>query len=242
MAGVAASSSRKASGSPPRAPAYTSGPAEPRQSHPEGPGAGRVPVFKQACAYKETELTCEATRRPTSSGIYNYPLKQPQTKARFVNNRLMCWPDSHLLGQISSGRRQKWRGPAADPAGLAPHGTSPQSKAPMSTARGVGAGRSERGHAKSWKLFCARETLLRRCSGKLASLQKERGREARGVHAHFQSRCWEGTRSSRSSAAAGSPGLAPWAGSTQSPRPHGASGRSRPAQPPSLETARDSGH
>lgn len=56
--------------------------AEPYQSHPESPGAGRVSVFKQACAYKETELNYEATQRR----IYNYSLKQPQTKAHFINN------------------------------------------------------------------------------------------------------------------------------------------------------------
>lgn len=89
--------------------------AEPHQSHPEGPGAGRVPVFKQACAYKETELTCEATRRPTSSRIYNYPLKQPQTKAQ-----------THVLARLSSLRtdilRQETKAerPSCGPGGPGP--------------------------------------------------------------------------------------------------------------------------
>lgn len=115
-----------------------------------------------------------------------------------------------------------------------PHVRSLQSKAPAPTARGVGTDR--RATPRAGSCFSARETLLRRCSGKLTSLRKQQGWEDAGVETHFQSRCWEGTHGSRFSAATDSSGLAPWAGSTQ---PKGAWGKRphSPSPPPRLETA-----
>lgn len=144
----------------------------------------------------------------------------------------MCWPDSHFLGSSTVILRQETQVERPGP----PHVRSLQSKAPAPTARGVGVDR--RATPRAGSCFSARETLLRRCSGKLTSLRKQQGWEDAGVETHFQSRCWEGTHGSQFSAATDSSGLAPWAGSTQSPRAHGASGRTHPAHLPASKPLR----